>query len=103
MTEFFVSLNPKQIQLLVVTKCCIVTEMPRNDDEKVIIGMDYDKMYPSLNIPTVCAVAAEELTNSNLELDVDVLELSLYISIMYDRDHLINIGLGDVTHTRMYN
>ena len=74
-----------------------------DDEEKVIIGLDYDKMFPSLHIPTVCAAAAEELTNSNLELDVDVLELSLYITIMYDRNHLINVGLGDVTHTRLYN
>ena len=60
-------------------------------------------MYPSLHIPTVCEVAAQEFYDSDLQLDVDVLELSLYLTVVYDRQQLIDKGLSDVTHTRRYN
>ena len=56
-------------------------------------------MYPSLHIQTVCKVAAEEFYNSNLQLDVDVTELSLYLAIVSDRQLLVELGLGEVTHT----
>ena len=48
-------------------------------------------------------MAAEEFYNSNLQLDVDILELSLHLAIVYDRQLLIDLGLGEVTHTRRHN
>ena len=57
----------------------------------------------SLHIPTACQIAADEYFNSNLQIDVDVIELGLYLAIVCDRQQLIDLGLGDVTHTRRHN
>ena len=46
-------------------------------------------------------MAAEEFLRSGLQLEVDNLELSLYVSICYEREDLVARGLGDVTHTRV--
>ena len=73
------------------------------DDKLVIFSQDFDRMYTSLHIPTVCQIAADEYYNSNLEIDVDVIELGLYLAIVCDRQQLIDLGLGDVTHTRRHN
>ena len=69
------------------------------DGELVIFSQDFDKMYTSLHIPTACQIAANEYFNSNLQIDVDVIELA----IVCDRQKLIDLGLGDVTHTRRHN
>ena len=66
-----------------------------------LFSMDIEKMYPSADVDEVCRVAAEEWFNSELNLDVDVTERALYLAVVYDRDFLVNIGLGDVTHTRL--
>ena len=54
------------------------------DGELVIFSQDFDKMYTSLHIPTVCQIAADDFCNSNLELE-DVVELLLYLTIVLDR------------------
>ena len=45
---------------------------------------------------------AEEFYNSNLQLDVDATELALYLAIVIDRQLLVELGLGEVIHTRRY-
>ena len=80
-----------------------VNTMDETDEEHVIFSQDFKEMYTRLHIPTVCQVAAEEFYNSNLQLEVDAVELGLYLAIVYDRDYLVDMGLGDVTHTRRYN
>ena len=66
-----------------------------------LFSMDIEKMYPSADIDEVCRVAAEEWFQSNMKLDVNTYELALYITVMYERDFLVGLGLGDVTHTRL--
>ena len=39
--------------------------------------------------------------NTGLEVDVDWEELALYVAIVKDRQELVDIGLGDMTHTRL--
>ena len=49
-----------------------------------MFSQDYGGMFPSLHIPTVCQIAADDFCNSNLELE-DVVELLLYLTIVLDR------------------
>ena len=67
----------------------------------VLFSMDIEKMYPSADVDEVCRVAADEWFNSDMKLDVNVTELALYLAVVYDRDFLVGLGLGDVTHTRL--
>ena len=84
-----------------------VSEVNKLDNTKeenqnlTLFSMDIEKMYPSADVDEVCRVAAEEWLNSNLELDVNPTELALYLAVVYDRDLLESLGLGDVTHTRL--
>ena len=74
-----------------------------NEDENVMFSQDFGAMFTSLHIPTVCQVATDEFYHSDLQLDVDAVELGLYLAIVYDRQHLVDLGLAYVTHTRRYN
>ena len=38
-----------------------------------------------------------------MNLNVDTLELRLYLAVVYDRDQLVDLGLGEVTHTSRFN
>ena len=62
-----------------------------------MFSQDHDGMFPSLHIPTVCQIAADDFCNSNLELE-DVVELLLYLTIVLDRQHLNDFDLGGVTY-----
>ena len=74
----------------------------RNDTEDLVVySSDYDNMYPSLEIDEVAKIAAEEFLNSRLEVDIDWVELSLYLAVTFTRQELVDMGLGDVTHTRV--
>ena len=57
-------------------------------------------MYPSLHVDTIAKVTAEEFLKSRLDVDVDWLELSLYLAVTLSREELVKLGLGDITHTR---
>ena len=72
-----------------------------NDEDTVIFSTDFENFYPSFDVPVVAELAAQEFLRSGLTLEVDSRELSLYISICYERDDLVARGLGDVTHTRV--
>ena len=67
----------------------------------MIFSTDITSFYPSLDIPFVCAAVAEEIFRSDLQVTVDIREIALYLAIVYDRQHLRTLGLGDVTHTRV--
>ena len=71
-------------------------------DDKEITSSDFDAMFPSLHIETVAKAAGEEFLASKLEIDVDWMELSLYLAVTHTRDTLIQLGLGHVTHTRVH-
>ena len=72
-----------------------------NDEDTVIISTEFDNFYPSFDVPVVAELAAQAFIRSGLTLEVDNRELSLYISICYEREDLETWGLGDVTHTRV--
>ena len=55
-----------------------------DEDVLEMFSQDHDGMFPSLHIPTVCQIAADDFCNSNLELE-DVVELLLYLTIVLDR------------------
>ena len=71
-------------------------------DDKEITSSDFDAMFPSLHIETVAKAAGEEFLASKLEIDVDWMELSLYLAVTHTRATLIQLGLGHVTHTRVH-
>ena len=82
--------------------CSIEEVNSRNDTEDLVVySSDYDNMYPSLEIDEVAKIAAEEFLNSRLEVDIDWVELSLYLAVTFTRQELVDMGLGDVTHTRV--
>ena len=73
-----------------------------NLDEIVISSTDADKMYPSLDIDTVARVSAEEFLSSNLDIDIDASELSLYLAVTHTQQELDGLGLSHVTHRRVH-
>ena len=84
-----------------------MNEFNKNDKNDlvnpVVFSTDIEKFYSSFDIPAMTSMVTEELLDSELEVAVDVRELALYIAIVYDRQQLVVMGLGDVTHTRKSN
>ena len=60
-------------------------------------------MYPSLCIDTVSRVVAEEFLNCDLEVELDWEELSLYLSIIIEKEIIEKNGLSEFVHTRLKN
>ena len=67
----------------------------------MICSLDFEKYYPSLSIEDCAELVHEEWLESDLDLKVDTVELGLYLAIVCDREDLVNVGLGDVTSTRV--
>ena len=57
-----------------------------DDEDTVILSTDFENFYPSFDVPVVAELAAHELLSSGLTLEVDSIEISLYISIYYERE-----------------
>ena len=76
----------------------------RNDIKSLsILSTDVSAMYPSLNIDVCAKVVADEFYNSGLEINVDEVELALYLAVTVDRDEIVSLGLDEVVHTRIHN
>ena len=58
-------------------------------DNLTVYSSDIEAMYPSLHVDTIAKVAAEEFLNSRLDVDVDWLELSLYLAVTLSREELV--------------
>ena len=58
-------------------------------DNLTVYSSDIEAMYPSLHMDTIAKVAAEEFLNSRLDVDVDWLELSLYLAVTLSREELV--------------
>ena len=54
-----------------------------------------------MNIDDCAELVAQEWLQSDLDIEVDTVELGLYLAIVCDRQELENSGLGDVTSTRV--
>ena len=54
-----------------------------------------------MNIDDCAEIVAREWFNSDLDIVVDPEELGLYLAIAYNREDLEDLGLGDVTSTRV--
>ena len=61
-------------------------------EERVIFSTDVEAMYPSLDIASVAAVAREEFVKSKLKVEIDNLELSLYLAITLYKKELDDLG-----------
>ena len=70
----------------------------------VIFSMDVEAMFPNLHRETVAKVAASEFLQSDLEVEVDKKELSLYLAILFQgrTQVLEDLGLGEVVQKRRY-
>ena len=53
-----------------------------------IFSTDIDNFYPSFDVPVVPELWAQEFLWSGLTLEVENIELGLYISICYEREGL---------------
>ena len=54
-----------------------------------------------MNIDDCAKIVGDEWLESDLDIEVNTVELGLYLAIVYDRDVLEEMGLGDVTSTRV--
>ena len=68
----------------------------------VIFSTDFEAYYPNFDIEEVAKVAKEEFINGDLDINVDEKELALYLAVTKERSELESLGLGQVTHTRLY-
>ena len=57
-----------------------------------MFSTDMGAMYPPLDIDEVAKVAAIEFLNSSLEVDLDWMELSLYLALVMDRKDLVKMA-----------
>ena len=73
-----------------------------DNNDKVVISTDVERMYTSMEVDAVAEVAAEEFLSSNLEIDLDWKEISLYLAVTHSSQELEQLGLGHVTHTRVH-
>ena len=82
-----------------------IEEVNRISDKEdiTIFSTEISAMYPLLDIPTVAKVAAEEFLACDLDINLDLAELGLYLAVVKDRQELISLGLGDVCHTRLHS
>ena len=80
-----------------------IEEVNKRTDIKnlVLFSTDISAMYPSLDVPEVARVAAELWEESGLELNLNTEELSLYLAVTIKWGELEELGLGDMTHTRL--
>ena len=69
----------------------------------VIFSTDYEAYYPSLDIEEVAKVAKDEFITGDLDVNVDVKELALYLAVTKERSELESLGLDEVTHTRLHS
>ena len=69
----------------------------------MIFSTDVEATYPSLDIDTVAKVTGEEFINSNLDIEYDTDEMSLYLSVTNTRKQLVDLGMGEITHRRIHN
>ena len=70
-----------------------------------IFSMDVQAMFPNLDTKKVARVVAEEFLSLDLEIEVDTLEVSLYLAIKFQgkrRKELVDQGLEQVVHTRKF-
>ena len=83
--------------------CHAIEEVNKRTDIKnlVLFSTDISAMYPSLDVPEVARVAAELWEESGLELNLNTEELSLYLAVTIKWGELEELGLGDMTHTRL--
>ena len=70
----------------------------------MVMSMDVDNMFPRLNNVKVARVAAEEYLRSGLKVEVDPVELGLYLAVLYQdrREELEALGLADVVQRRKF-
>ena len=73
-------------------------------EKPVALSMDVKAMFPNLKREEVARVAAEEFLRSDIEVEVDVVELGLYLAIIYQgrREELEALGLGEVVQKRRH-
>ena len=70
----------------------------------VLVSMDVDSMFPRLNRDKVACVVAEEFIRSGLKVEVDSVELGLYLAVAYQdrRGELEALGLAEVVQKRKF-
>ena len=67
-----------------------------------LFSTDVSGMYPAFDIEVIAKWLAEEYLQSDLEiLNLDPLELALYLAVTNNQTELDNLGLMEVVHTRM--
>ena len=67
-----------------------------------LFSTDVSGMYPALDIEVIAKWLAEEYLQSDLEiLNIDHLELALYLAVTNNQTELDNLGLTEVVHTRV--
>ena len=62
--------------------------------------MDVVKIFPSLSATQVARLVKEEYSSSNMEVEVDDMELGLGLAILLGREELVRLGRGEVTCRR---
>ena len=82
--------------------CHGIGEVSKRNNTKnlVIFSMDISGFYPALNIDVHAKVAAEMWYDSEMNLNLDTRELSLYLAVTVERDKLEELGLGDLVMVR---
>ena len=68
----------------------------------MIYCTDVEAMYPSLDIDTVAKVAGEEFLESDLDIEIDTEELSLYLAVTNTSEDLDILGFSQITHRRIH-
>ena len=68
-----------------------VVNRRRDMVDMVLLSTDVSAMFPSLDIPEVARVVADEFRKSKFDIPLDHLEVGLYLATTVDRDELVRL------------
>ena len=80
------------------------TNTIEKEDKFVICTLDFEKYYPSMNIDDCAEIVEQEWLKSDLDIEVDTVEMGLYLAITYQdkRAELVELGLDAVVQKRKH-
>ena len=76
------------------------TNSLENVKKFVVWSMDVEKLYPSLKAEEVSKLVGKAFLESELDVNVNEMDLALYLALTVSKEELKKKGLARVTHTR---
>ena len=74
----------------------------QKDGKLVVSSKDVKSFYPELDVEEAAREAKLEIEKSDLEVEADTIEVTLFLACSMSLEQIDNEGLQDVVHRRRY-